>query len=98
MLLSFRLTALISLIIACSCSGDTYFKCDANVDALCVSDGPHKDTVTLKWAERLHPKKRNYVCRLDGVSACCKQGKFNIPFGSIYVRKSVFDLDCPAGQ
>ncbi|KAI9613548.1 hypothetical protein H4Q26_010155 [Puccinia striiformis f. sp. tritici PST-130] len=57
--------------------GATYFGCHRNVDAICSSpstgDPKH---IMLRWAERLHPKKRDYRCLYDAHPECCEQGKF----------------------
>ncbi|KAH9461094.1 hypothetical protein Pst134EA_017403 [Puccinia striiformis f. sp. tritici] len=71
-------------------NGAKYFGCHKNVDAACSSPIPHSDDLTLIWATRLSPGKRDYVCYNHATPQCCPQKQFqridDSPFGSISVK------------
>ncbi|KAA1130769.1 hypothetical protein PGTUg99_014996 [Puccinia graminis f. sp. tritici] len=79
MLQFFRLVAVLSLIAPWGVtSQDWHFGCKRNVDAICRIDMKDPEKVTLKWAERLYPGKRDYKCGSGAYPICCHQGRFNI--------------------
>ncbi|KAI9606396.1 hypothetical protein KEM48_001761 [Puccinia striiformis f. sp. tritici PST-130] len=79
MLQFFRFIALLVLIAAWEVASiERYFGCPKNVDAICSGETAlDPDAQTLRWAERLHPKKRDYLCR-DSWPLCCNQNQFDI--------------------
>ncbi|KNE96206.1 hypothetical protein PSTG_10472 [Puccinia striiformis f. sp. tritici PST-78] len=84
MLRFFRLAALVLLMTSWEVAGDTYdaktrttyFGCHKNVDAVCSELGPAGIMQTLTWADRLHPKKRDYACHSGKHPHCCDQGRY----------------------
>ncbi|KAI9625959.1 hypothetical protein KEM48_010659 [Puccinia striiformis f. sp. tritici PST-130] len=80
-----RLIALVLLTTSWQVSGDkfdpktgiTYFGCNANVDAVCSNPGAGDKSTTLTWADRLHPKKRDYSCPNRYHPACCHKGVYS---------------------
>ncbi|KAI9623160.1 hypothetical protein KEM48_009590 [Puccinia striiformis f. sp. tritici PST-130] len=58
--------------------GATYFGCHRNEAQssvlLLVARGDQ--FAKVRWAARLHPKKRDYRCLYDAHPECCEQGKF----------------------
>ncbi|KAI9611195.1 hypothetical protein KEM48_004667 [Puccinia striiformis f. sp. tritici PST-130] len=56
--------------------GAKYFGCFKNVDAICSCPSEDGQHLQLRWAERLHPKKRDYRCLYGHRPECCAQGVF----------------------
>ncbi|KAH9467598.1 hypothetical protein Pst134EA_011237 [Puccinia striiformis f. sp. tritici] len=79
----FRLNALVVLIASSQVISqpqdpNTYFGCWKDWDAVCSHAKALGDVKKrrLEWAERLHPKKRDYACHNNGFPFCCPQGLF----------------------
>ncbi|KNE90588.1 hypothetical protein PSTG_15969 [Puccinia striiformis f. sp. tritici PST-78] len=90
----FRVIALVLLMAPWEVTGNddrvTYFGCWEKVDALCALATPDGSHQTLTWAERLHPRKRDYACYGDNLPLCCERHKFQAistaPSKSIFVK------------
>ncbi|KAI9625648.1 hypothetical protein H4Q26_016186 [Puccinia striiformis f. sp. tritici PST-130] len=57
-------------------SGDTPFGCHKNVDAVCADRLRGGQFQILTWTERVHPKKRDYLCHHGTKPQCCDHGKY----------------------
>ncbi|KAH9452225.1 hypothetical protein H4Q26_002524 [Puccinia striiformis f. sp. tritici PST-130] len=107
MLRLFRLIALVLLMASWEAAGDdangqtgdSYFGCFKNVDAVCSNPQRGGIEQILTWAERLHHRKRDYVCRGGTHPQCCDQGKYSaIDYGPLPVPAGGVPYCVPNGQ
>ncbi|KAI9610297.1 hypothetical protein KEM48_002584 [Puccinia striiformis f. sp. tritici PST-130] len=91
MLRLFRLIALVLLMASWEAAGDdangqtgdSYFGCFKNVDAVCSNPQRGGIEQMLTWAERLHHRKRDYVCRGVLIHNVVTRGPLPVPAGGV---------------